>query len=187
MVEVIFEANLYSIVLYILVLIDKYTHTIAETVAITIFNDYILQRKKYQTYLNFLCWTGTNCVYDLLCNQHIYCYLIINSFLCHYQLITEQGGSLRMDRWRSEVDMLLINVARSACDMGGSYGQKPSTFGEPNISEFQLASLKGLLASFLSSHARPPYLANGIELFRKGNIFRHVFIGFWMGYLNFSL
>jgi hypothetical protein len=55
MVEVIFEANLYSIVLYILVLIDKYTHTIAETVAITILNDYILQRKKYQTYLNFLC------------------------------------------------------------------------------------------------------------------------------------
>lgn len=75
-----------------------------------------------------------------------------------------------MDRWRSEVDMLLINVARSACDMGGSYGQKPSTFGEPNISEFQLASLKGLLASFLSSHARPPYLANGIELFRKGKL-----------------
>lgn len=75
-----------------------------------------------------------------------------------------------MDRWRSEVDMLLINVARSACGMGGSYEQKPSTFGEPNISEFQLASLKGLLASFLSSHARPPYLANGIELFRKGKL-----------------
>uniref|UniRef100_A0A804PEF1 Pre-rRNA-processing protein RIX1 N-terminal domain-containing protein n=1 Tax=Zea mays TaxID=4577 RepID=A0A804PEF1_MAIZE len=80
------------------------------------------------------------------------------------------GGSLRMDRWRSEVDMLLINVARSACGMGGSYEQKPSTFGEPNISDFQLASLKGLLASFLSSHARPPYLANGIELFRKGKL-----------------
>lgn len=86
------------------------------------------------------------------------------------EVLLNVGGSLRMDRWRSEVDMLLINVARSACDMGGSYGQKPSTFGEPNISEFQLASLKGLLASFLSSHARPPYLANGIELFRKGKL-----------------
>lgn len=86
------------------------------------------------------------------------------------EVLLNVGGSLRMDRWRSEVDMLLINVARSACGMGGSYEQKPSTFGEPNISDFQLASLKGLLASFLSSHARPPYLANGIELFRKGKL-----------------
>ena len=79
-----------------------------------------------------------------------------------------------MDRWRSEVDVLLINVARSACNMGGSYEQKPSIFGEPRMSDLQLASFKGLLASFLASpHARPPYLAKGIELFRKGNIFQH--------------
>ncbi|XP_066317836.1 uncharacterized protein [Miscanthus floridulus] len=85
------------------------------------------------------------------------------------EILLNVGGSLRMDRWRSEVDVLLINVARSACNMRGSYEQKPSVFGEPSISDLQLASFKGLLASFLASpHARPPYLAKGIELFRKG-------------------
>jgi hypothetical protein len=77
---------------------------------------------------------------------------------------------LRTDHWRPEVDLLLINVAISACDMGGSYKQKPSTFGGASILDLQLASLKALLASFLSSpYARPPYLAKGIELFTKGN------------------
>ncbi|KAF8693991.1 hypothetical protein HU200_038564 [Digitaria exilis] len=81
------------------------------------------------------------------------------------------GGSLRADQWRSEVDLLLINVAKSACNQGGSYGAKISTFGEPSISDLQLASLKALLASFLSSpYARPPYLAKGIELFTKGKV-----------------
>nr|CAB3449679.1 unnamed protein product [Digitaria exilis] len=83
-------------------------------------------------------------------------------------LLNVQGGSLRADQWRSEVDLLLINVAKSACNQGGSYGAKISTFGEPSISDLQLASLKALLASFLSSpYARPPYLAKGIELFTK--------------------
>uniref|UniRef100_A0A0A9CRN0 Uncharacterized protein n=1 Tax=Arundo donax TaxID=35708 RepID=A0A0A9CRN0_ARUDO len=83
----------------------------------------------------------------------------------------EQGGSLRTDQWRSEVDLLLINVAVSACDTGGVYKQKPFIIGEPSISDVQLASLKALLASFLSSpHARPPYLAKGIELFRRGKL-----------------
>jgi len=90
-----------------------------------------------------------------------------------------------MDRWRSEVDVLLINVARSACNMGGSYEQKPSTFGEPSMSDLQLASFKGLLASFLSSHARPPHLAKGIELFRKGNIFQHAIYWILDGLLKF--
>lgn len=72
------------------------------------------------------------------------------------------------------MDMLLINVARSACNMRGSSEQKPSIFGEPSIPDLQLASFKALLASFLSSpHARPPYLAKGIQLFRRGNIFQH--------------
>lgn len=82
----------------------------------------------------------------------------------------EQGGSFRTDHWRSEVDLLLINVARSAFVTGGSYEQRPPKVGDPSLSDFQLASLKALLASFLSSpHARPPYLAQGMELFRKGN------------------
>ncbi|CAN6231417.1 unnamed protein product [Urochloa humidicola] len=87
------------------------------------------------------------------------------------EILLNVGGSLRTDHWRSEVDLLLINVARSACDTGGSYEQKSSTFGEPSISDLQLASLKALLASFLSSpYARPPYLAKGIELFTKGKV-----------------
>ncbi|CAL5058598.1 unnamed protein product [Urochloa decumbens] len=87
------------------------------------------------------------------------------------EILLNVGGSLRTDHWRSEVDLLLINVARSACDTAGSYKQKSSTFGEPSISDLQLASLKALLASFLSSpYARPPYLAKGIELFTKGKV-----------------
>ncbi|CAN6244092.1 unnamed protein product [Urochloa humidicola] len=87
------------------------------------------------------------------------------------EILLNVGGSLRTDHWRSEVDLLLINVARSACGTGGSYEQKSSTFGEPSISDLQLASLKALLASFLSSpYARPPYLAKGIELFTKGKL-----------------
>ncbi|EEC78919.1 hypothetical protein OsI_19333 [Oryza sativa Indica Group] len=81
------------------------------------------------------------------------------------------GGSLRTDHWRAEVDLLLINIARSACDTGGRYEYKlSSAVGETSIADFQLASLKALLASFLSSHARPPYLAQGIELFRRGKL-----------------
>ncbi|XP_062218887.1 uncharacterized protein LOC133918828 isoform X2 [Phragmites australis] len=87
------------------------------------------------------------------------------------EILLNVGGSLRTDHWRSEVDLLLINVATSVCDTGGSYEQKPFTVGEPSISDLQLASLKALLASFLSSpHARTPYLAKGIELFRRGKL-----------------
>jgi hypothetical protein len=91
----------------------------------------------------------------------------IKIFFCHL----DQGGSFRTDHWRSEVDLLLINVARSAFVTGGGYEQRLFKVGEPSIPDLQLASLKALLASFLSSpHARPPYLAQGIGLFRKGKI-----------------
>ncbi|KAG2650672.1 hypothetical protein PVAP13_1NG198100 [Panicum virgatum] len=87
------------------------------------------------------------------------------------EILLNQGGSLQTDRWRPEVDLLLINVAINACDTGGSYEQKPSTFGGASILDLQLASLKALLASFLSSpYARPPYLAKGIKLFMKGKL-----------------
>jgi hypothetical protein len=91
----------------------------------------------------------------------------IKIFFCHL----EQGGSFRTDHWRSEVDLLLINVARSAFVTGGDYEQRSFKVGEPSISDLQLASLTALLASFLSSpHARPPYLAQGMKLFRKGEV-----------------
>uniref|UniRef100_A0A0D3G5L6 Pre-rRNA-processing protein RIX1 N-terminal domain-containing protein n=1 Tax=Oryza barthii TaxID=65489 RepID=A0A0D3G5L6_9ORYZ len=87
------------------------------------------------------------------------------------EVLLNVGGSLRTDHWRAEVDLLLINIARSACDTGGRYEYKlSSAVGETSIADFQLASLKALLASFLSSHARPPYLAQGIELFRRGKL-----------------
>ncbi|KAG2658055.1 hypothetical protein PVAP13_1KG167755 [Panicum virgatum] len=87
------------------------------------------------------------------------------------EILLNVGGSLQTDCWRPEVDLLLINVATSACDTGGSYEQKPSTFGGASILDLQLASLKALLASFLSSpYSRPPYLAKGIKLFMKGKL-----------------
>jgi hypothetical protein len=71
------------------------------------------------------------------------------------------------------VDLQLINIARSACDSGVGYERSTLTAGETSISDFRLASLKALLASFLSSpYDRPPYLAQGIELFRRGKISR---------------
>jgi len=87
------------------------------------------------------------------------------------EILLNVGGSLKTDHWRAKVDLLLINIARSACDSGAGYDQSTSTVGETSISDFRLASLKALLASFLSSpHARPPYLAQGIELFRRGKL-----------------
>ncbi|KAM0898062.1 hypothetical protein ACQ4PT_022152 [Festuca glaucescens] len=87
------------------------------------------------------------------------------------EILLNVGGSLRTDHWRAKVDLLLINIARSACDSGAGYEQSTLTAGETSISDFRLASLKALLASFLSSpYARPPYLAQGIELFRRGKL-----------------
>ncbi|KAK3156687.1 hypothetical protein QOZ80_2AG0110520 [Eleusine coracana subsp. coracana] len=87
------------------------------------------------------------------------------------EILLNVGGSFRTDHWRSEVDLLLINVARSAFVIGGGCEQRSSKVGEPSISDLQLASLKALLASYLSSpHVRPPYLAQGMGLFRKGKL-----------------
>ena len=69
------------------------------------------------------------------------------------------------------MDLLLINIARSALDSGVGYERSTLTAGETSISDFRLASLKALQASFLSSPcARPPYLAQRIELIRRGKI-----------------
>ncbi|KAB1210289.1 Proline-, glutamic acid- and leucine-rich protein 1 [Morella rubra] len=79
------------------------------------------------------------------------------------------GGALRSACWRSNVDLLLINTARNSLEQGWA-----TEIVEPNESsaswvDFQLAALRALLASFLSSvHVRPPHLAQGLELFRRG-------------------
>ncbi|KAM0936363.1 hypothetical protein DsansV1_C27g0202881 [Dioscorea sansibarensis] len=82
------------------------------------------------------------------------------------------GGSLRSEFWRSDVDLLLITVATNACDAGwASEGKLALPPDEPASSraDFQLASLKALLASLLScAHVRPTYLSQGLELFDRG-------------------
>ncbi|XP_020247498.1 proline-, glutamic acid- and leucine-rich protein 1 isoform X2 [Asparagus officinalis] len=81
------------------------------------------------------------------------------------------GGSLKSESWRSSVDSLIINVAINACDGWASEGKYPSLKDESFVSwaDFQLAGLEALLASLLSSaHVRPPYLSQGLEIFRRG-------------------
>lgn len=81
------------------------------------------------------------------------------------------GGALRSDSWRRRVDHLLIEVATNAFRMGWTHDGKPFLPQEPKVTweDFQLAALHALLASLLSpAGTRPPYLAQGLELFRKG-------------------
>ncbi|KAF6140431.1 hypothetical protein GIB67_030512 [Kingdonia uniflora] len=83
------------------------------------------------------------------------------------------GGALRSESWRSDVDLLLVTVATKACD--GKWvneekgGSAPSSEITPTWADFQLAALRALLASLLSPALhRPPYLAEGLHLFRRG-------------------
>ncbi|KAJ0988331.1 hypothetical protein J5N97_006687 [Dioscorea zingiberensis] len=81
------------------------------------------------------------------------------------------GGSLRSEFWRSDVDFLLITVATNACDAGWASEEKLALPSEPasSLADYQLAALEALLASLLSTaHVRPPYLSQGLELFRRG-------------------
>ncbi|KAJ0657558.1 hypothetical protein HanLR1_Chr14g0548151 [Helianthus annuus] len=82
------------------------------------------------------------------------------------------GGASGSDSWRSSVDSLVINVATDACK--GGWIKSANDFhnshnSSSNWADFQLASLRALLASLLSpGRIRPPYLAHGLELYRKG-------------------
>ncbi|PWA84735.1 hypothetical protein CTI12_AA083560 [Artemisia annua] len=82
------------------------------------------------------------------------------------------GGGLRSEGWRSNVDLLIKTVATDACNGGWTKPTNDSNNTYSNSSswaDFQLASLRALLASLLSpGRVRPPYLAHGLELFRKG-------------------
>ncbi|TVU09026.1 hypothetical protein EJB05_42465 [Eragrostis curvula] len=85
------------------------------------------------------------------------------------EVLLNVGGSFRAYSWRAEMDLLLVNVARNAFYKAGMYEQRQPWTEEPSTSVFQLASLKALLASFLSSpHERHPYLEQGLELFNRG-------------------
>ncbi|KAM0011919.1 putative pre-rRNA-processing protein RIX1 [Helianthus debilis subsp. tardiflorus] len=82
------------------------------------------------------------------------------------------GGASGSDSWRSSVDSLVINVATDACK--GGWIKPANDFhnshnSSSNWADFQLASLRALLASLLSpGRIRPPYLAHSLELYRKG-------------------
>jgi len=59
-----------------------------------------------------------------------------------------------------------------ACDLGWARDRKyPNLRDELPVSraDFQLAALEAFLASLLSpARVRPPYLSQGLELFRRG-------------------
>lgn len=92
-----------------------------------------------------------------------------------------QGGALLPDRWRAEVDAVLASMA-----MGAAAGtisasltfEEESSFMEGTSAsslstDFQVAAYQALLASLLSPCChRPPYLAQGLAVFRNGKPFQ---------------
>ncbi|CAL5322172.1 unnamed protein product [Camellia sinensis] len=82
------------------------------------------------------------------------------------------GGALGAESWRPSIDCLLITVATNACKGGWAKEEKHNFLSsEPVLTwaDFQLATLRALLASLLSpARFRPPHLAQGLELFRRG-------------------
>jgi hypothetical protein len=62
------------------------------------------------------------------------------------------------------MDQLLIDVATKAV----IYEQSSPWIEDPSISDFQLASFRALLASFLSNHHERPLYFEGLELFSRG-------------------
>ncbi|KAL5568599.1 hypothetical protein UlMin_025174 [Ulmus minor] len=81
------------------------------------------------------------------------------------------GGTLKSEGWRSDLDGLLINTARNSLKAGWAREERNFFLpNEPNEiwANLQLAALHALLASFLSSCVRSPYLSQGLELFRRG-------------------
>ncbi|KAK7851732.1 hypothetical protein CFP56_041021 [Quercus suber] len=81
------------------------------------------------------------------------------------------GGALRSESWRSDVDPLLIKTATNSLKWGWASEEK-NIFQQNEPTgiwvDFQLAALPALLSSLLSSvRVRPPYLSQGLELFRR--------------------
>uniref|UniRef100_A0A0E0LBD4 Pre-rRNA-processing protein RIX1 N-terminal domain-containing protein n=1 Tax=Oryza punctata TaxID=4537 RepID=A0A0E0LBD4_ORYPU len=88
-----------------------------------------------------------------------------------FEVLLTVGGSFRACHWRTQIDLLLINVARDSFYTMGMYELRPLLAEDPTLSDFQLALLKALLASFLSSPDNcPPYLEQGLELFNRGRL-----------------
>ena len=98
-----------------------------------------------------------------------------------YKFYFSQAGSLRSEPWRSKVDNLLIVIAMDSFKEG-SASEEVSVFQQSELvataTDLQLASLRALLASFLSfARVRPPHLSQGLDLFRRGtSIYQLLFL-----------
>lgn len=82
-----------------------------------------------------------------------------------------QGGALGSNGWRERVDKLLMTTATNACEWrwanAETYHHVPN---KSSTDEFKLAALRAFLASLVSpSPIRPAFLAEGLELFQRGN------------------
>nr|XP_024382247.1 uncharacterized protein LOC112285560 isoform X5 [Physcomitrium patens] len=92
------------------------------------------------------------------------------------EALLTSGGALLSERWRAEVDAVLARVAMAAATgfMSTSLNLEDANFMEgtvanPSSGEFQVAAYQALLASLLSPCChRPPYLAQGLAVFRNG-------------------
>ena len=86
------------------------------------------------------------------------------------------GGALRSDHWREEVDLVLITVATNSSvnlsTLQFSDEENVSCFEDATsftTMDFYLVEYKSLLSPLLSPCChRPPYLSQGIALFRRG-------------------
>ncbi|KAE8689576.1 Detected protein of unknown function [Hibiscus syriacus] len=107
------------------------------------------------------------------------------------ELLLTVGSASKSDSWRSSIDSLVIRTAINSCKRG--WGNVENNVFLPNESaslwaDFQLSSLRALLASFLApARVRPPYLSQGLELFRRGKQEAGTKLGQFCGYALFAL
>ncbi|KAH1055364.1 hypothetical protein J1N35_033429 [Gossypium stocksii] len=88
------------------------------------------------------------------------------------EVLLTVGAASKSESWRSSIDSLLMKTAINSCKRG--WGNLESNIFLPHESasvwaDFQFSSLRALLTSFLApARVRPPYLSQGLELFRRG-------------------
>jgi len=88
------------------------------------------------------------------------------------EALLTSGGALLPDRWRTEVDAVLASVAMAAATgtiSASTSFEEDCGYPEALSGEFQVAAYQALLASLLSPCChRPPFLAQGLSIFRNG-------------------
>ncbi|GMI72535.1 hypothetical protein like AT1G30240 [Hibiscus trionum] len=105
------------------------------------------------------------------------------------ELLLTVGAASKSDSWRSSIDSLVIKTAINSCKRG--WGNVDVFLPHESASvwaDFQLSSLRALLASFLApARVRPPYLSQGLELFRRGKQEAGTKLAQFCGYALFAL